>query len=95
MTRRTSGGRVSYPTLYASNGARHVIVPGVYLGAGVDSEPDGQPSGDALGDDNDIYYPPANDDEDGVVFTSAFRAGARATWSVTMSVAGHLDMWFD
>ena len=88
-------GALSYPTLYASNGARHVIVPGVYLGAGVDSEPDGQPSGDALGDDNDVYYPPANDDEDGVVFTSAFRAGARATWSVTMSVAGHLDMWID
>jgi hypothetical protein len=35
---------LTYPTFLANNGARHVIVPGVYLGASIDAEPDGQDS---------------------------------------------------
>ena len=31
-----------------------------------DPEPDGQPDPQALGDDQDLVYPPANDDEDGL-----------------------------
>ncbi|HUT30560.1 MAG TPA: GEVED domain-containing protein [Sedimentisphaerales bacterium] len=58
----------NYPTLLASNGARHIITPGPHFcavaGGGVpDPEPDGQPDPQALGDDND-----GNDDEDGVTF---------------------------
>lgn len=41
-----------YPTVAADNGANHRIEPGVYLGAQVDSETDGQPSTGADGDDN-------------------------------------------
>jgi hypothetical protein len=80
----------TYPTLLASAGARHTIVPNVFLGALIDPEPDGQPSPDALGDDTD-----GTDDEDGVVFTSLVVAGNVATVKVTASVAGFLDAWVD
>jgi hypothetical protein len=80
----------NYATLLASNGARHMIVPGVYLGSGVDGEPDGQPDPQALGDDND-----GNDDEDGVVFTSPLIPGQLATVDITASVAGSLTAWID
>ncbi|MDP6720436.1 MAG: hypothetical protein QGF59_17370, partial [Pirellulaceae bacterium] len=43
-----------YPTLRANDGARHVLVPDqIFLGAGVDSEFDGQPTRVADGDDAD------------------------------------------
>ncbi|MCK4340554.1 MAG: hypothetical protein KAY37_02375 [Phycisphaerae bacterium] len=83
----------TYPTLLANNGARHVIVaiiPGVFLGASVDSEPDGQPDPNALGDDND-----GNDDEDGVLFTMPLIPGAVAGVDVTANTAGQLDAWID
>jgi len=57
----------TYPTLLASNGARHRI-GGPWLGDLTDmpdAEADGQPDPNALGDDMDIFYPPVNDDEDG------------------------------
>jgi hypothetical protein len=79
-----------YPTLLASNGARHVIVPGFFLGASVDAEPDGQPDATATGDDLD-----GNDDEDGVVFTSPLTVGSLATVDVTASASGLLDAWMD
>ena len=85
-----------YPTVLASNGARHLIWPGVHLGAGVDWEPDGQPDPAALGDDNDIVFPPPNDDEDGVVFTSPTFVGFVVHIDVTASVAGPLlNAWID
>ncbi|PYJ07093.1 MAG: hypothetical protein DME25_04625, partial [Verrucomicrobia bacterium] len=74
-----------YPTLLADNGARHVIVPGVYLGAGVDCEADGQPSGDATGD---------GADEDGVVFAPLVPGGI-ALVQVTASTSGLLNAWID
>jgi len=79
-----------YPTLAATNGARHVIVPGLFLGTSVDPEPDGQPGAGALGDDGD-----GNDDEDGVTFTTALIAGQPASVDVTASAAGMLDAWID
>ncbi|MGB2805028.1 MAG: dockerin type I repeat-containing protein [Candidatus Zixiibacteriota bacterium] len=79
-----------YPTQLASNGARHTIVPGVFMGAAIDPEPNGQQSPDTLGDDND-----GNDDEDGVVFTTLAVAGNPATVKVTAPVAGFLDAWVD
>jgi len=80
----------SYPTLMASNGARHVIVPNLYLGAGIDAELDGQPDATATGDDND-----GNDDEDGVVFTSSLIPGTTASVDVTASAPGILNAWMD
>jgi len=80
----------NYPTLLASNGARHVIVPPVHLGFNIDSEVDGQPNAAATGDDND-----GNDDEDGVVFTSTLVPGQLASIAVTANAAGTLDAWID
>ncbi|MDH7487797.1 MAG: GEVED domain-containing protein, partial [Anaerolineae bacterium] len=80
----------TYPTLLASNGARHVIVSGFYLGASVDADPDGQPNGTATGDDND-----GNDDEDGVVFTTSLTPGTLAGVDVTASAPGVLNAWMD
>lgn len=56
----------NYNTRIADGGARHSIQPGfpavpnLFLGAGVDAEPDGAPNAAADGDDL------ANDDEDGI-----------------------------
>ncbi len=80
----------SYPTLLANDGARHTIVAGFFLGAGVDAEADGQPDATATGDDTD-----GNDDEDGVAFTSTLAPGITAMIEVTASQAGLLDAWID
>jgi len=82
-----------YPTTLAADGARHVIIPvipGIFLGNGVDPEPDGQPDATATGDDND-----GNDDEDGVVFTSLLIPGQLAIVNVTANAQGFLDAWVD
>jgi uncharacterized repeat protein (TIGR01451 family) len=81
----------TYPTLLASDGARHVLGIGPFLGAAVDGDPDGQPNGLAIGDDTDA----SGDDEDGVVFTSLLVAGETATLDVTASAAGLLNAWID
>ncbi len=88
----------NYQTLAANNGANHTINPAVYLGRGVDGEPDGQPDLNALGDDANInfagiFMPPG--DEDGVVFTSLIQQGQVATIDVTASAGGLLDAWLD
>jgi hypothetical protein len=84
----------TYPTMLANDGARHVIGPvgtmGVYLGSGVDADPDGQPDLSATGDDND-----GNDDEDGITFTSALIPGQTTTIDVNASTDGYLDAWVD
>ncbi|QQR82534.1 DUF642 domain-containing protein [Candidatus Campbellbacteria bacterium] len=91
----------SYPTRLVSDGARHVIVPGVYLGTLIDAETDVVPGSDALEDDNFGI-----DDEDGVLITSSPVAcptnhgcilvtGTTATMEVTASVAGYIDAWVD
>jgi len=74
----------SYQTLLASDGARHIIVPGLMLGALIDAEADGQPDASALGDDNNNI-----DDEDGVIFNGD------GTVTVTPSAPGWLDVWVD
>ncbi|MHC1776587.1 MAG: GEVED domain-containing protein [Lentimicrobium sp.] len=84
-----------YPTLGANNGAHHRIVPGFMLGNSIDPEPDGQPEPMALGDDNDVLYPPVNDDEDGVVFTTPLISGQVATVNITASAMGALNAWID
>ena len=82
-----------YPTLLGNNGARHVIVKGFQLGARIDSEVNGQPSGDAKGDD--AVPVGAADDEDGVVFTSPLVPGQTATVEVISSDKGFLNAWVD
>jgi hypothetical protein len=75
----------TYATTLASNGARHGISAGVYLGAGVTSETDGKPGASATGDAAD----------DGVQFTSALLPGQTATLEVTASTQGYLNAWMD
>jgi hypothetical protein len=86
---------INYPVLLVSNGARHSIVPGVYLGSQVDAEPDGQPSAGAVCDDNDCLYPSLGDDEDGVTMPPVINAGSTVNITVVASVAGFLDAWSD
>lgn len=57
-------GNGNYQTLIADGGPQHDIVPGLFMGAGVDNESDGQPNANADGDDA-----AGTDDEDGVVVT--------------------------
>ncbi len=74
----------TFPTLLASDGARHVIVPGIFLGATISGEPDGQPSSHASADVSD----------DGITFSDLL-AGNVATITVTASQGGQLDGWID
>jgi hypothetical protein len=67
-------GDAPFMTTLAQNGARHRIVPGFHLGAGVDFEPDGQASDGA--------------DEDGVVFRNGLLLGQSARIEVTASSNG-------
>jgi hypothetical protein len=80
----------AYHTLYADNGARHLIDSDVYLGYLIDAEIDGLPTSDALGDDQDNLS-----DEDGVIFTSDIVPGREATVMVLPSVDGFLSAWMD
>lgn len=79
-----------YPTLLANDGARHLIVPTVYMGKLIDAEPDGQPNATATGDDSSNLA-----DEDGIVFTSPLTPGLMASVNVTCSVSGFLFAWVD
>jgi len=80
-----------YPTLLASDGARHLLLGSVYLGLSVDPDADGQPTADADGDDTDIE----GDDEDGVVFTSKVIPAESAELDVTASASCLLNAWLD
>jgi len=81
----------TYPTLLASDGARHLLGGTLFMGATVDADADGQPSGDATGDDTD----PEGDDEDGVVFTSLLIPGGAADVDVEVSELCYLNAWVD
>ena len=81
----------NYPTLAASNGARHDIDPHIFLGDLIDPERDGQPNGNATGDDLSKL-----DDEDGVKFlTWPLIPGRWAKIEVKASVVGALYGWVD
>jgi uncharacterized repeat protein (TIGR01451 family) len=85
-----AGPLLDYPVLLADNGASHIIVPGIRLGARVDNEADGQPTEGATGDDL-----AGSDDEDGVLFLTPFTPGSTATIRVTAAITGYLAGWFD
>ena len=82
-------GDPPYSTFAASNGPRHRLGP-LFLGAQIDAEPDGQPTGNAMGDDL-----AGVDDEDGVTFTSPIKPAKPATVDVVASQPGLLDAWID
>ena len=77
----------SFPTTLANNGARHVLGSGLFLGATVDAEADGQPDANAAGD---------GADEDGVTFAT-LTAGSNAPITVAATVPGTavLNAWMD
>lgn len=83
-----------YPTLLGSIGAQHFAVPGFCLGQLEDTEVNGLPHPQALGDD--LNNQP---DEDGVVFTPAGQpllSGTQACVNVTLTgLSGLLDAWVD
>ena len=94
---------VSYPVTLAADGARHTFVSNWYMGAIVDSEDDGQPSANALGDDQGG---PGGDDEDGVLVWRGgsyvpldgehdFQVNATQALAIVTSGPGRLDAWFD
>jgi uncharacterized repeat protein (TIGR01451 family) len=91
------------PATYGTAGAgaaSHVVNPvnPLLLGTCVDTEPDGQPSANADGDDTTAGTSRVGmcfDDEDGVTFTSVLTACQTAHVAVTASAAGKLDAWID
>ncbi len=82
-----------YPTLLASNGPFHEVTSpdNVYMGTAPDSEPDGQPAVDALGDNNDLN----GNDEDGVTFLTPLVPGVSANIEVDAPLGGFLTAWID
>ncbi len=83
----------AYPTLLASNGARHEVLPAANptLGTNVDTEADGQPNSNATGDDA-----AGSDDEDGVVFPAELIPGTDGTVQLTTgATGGTISCWVD
>ncbi len=81
----------TFPTVYARNGARHVLAMSVYMGPQVDSESDGQPNATATGDDLAGLA-----DEDGVTPLDPLLPGQPARVRVVTSITnGVLDAWID
>jgi hypothetical protein len=79
-----------YKTLRASNGPRHQVVPGVFLGKSVDADP-GWYSDEEAQDDDWL----GTDDEDGVIFVTPLVPGQMATVCVEASADGFLWGWID
>ncbi len=80
----------TYPTKMSTNGAHHLIMPGIYLGSLLDGETDGFSDPDAMYDDNN-----GSNDEDGVLFASALSPGKTVEVSVAASAPGFLNGWVD
>ncbi len=85
-----------YPTLLASGGARHFVVPNMTLGTNLDGDADGQPTSTANGDDTDA----GGNDDDGIVFNTPLYPGAAAQITVTVSLpagtpSALLQCWVD
>ncbi|MCK5147239.1 T9SS type A sorting domain-containing protein [bacterium] len=77
-------GDAPYPfkTSLQENGARHIIVPGIHLGLGVDAEEDGLSDSLATGDK-----------DDGITFKGAWVQGDTVTAYVSASVKGYIFVW--
>lgn len=84
----------TYPTLLASNGARHAVLPvgNPTLGVFTDTEGDGQPNAGLTGDDGNG----GPDDEDGVVFPAELIPGTDRTIQLTAGATGGIvSCWID
>jgi len=82
----------TYPTLLASNGARHQVLPtgNPTLGTLVDTEANGQPGASLTGDDVN------SDDEDGVVFPAVLIPGTSGTIQLSAgATGGTVSCWID
>jgi uncharacterized repeat protein (TIGR01451 family) len=86
----------NYSTLLSDSGASHGIITGLFMGATVDGEADGQPNAAASGDDNNG----APDDEDGVTVadlslrvgtTPTVRVNATNTTGAAAQLCGFID----
>jgi subtilisin family serine protease len=79
-----------YNTLFGNNGARHRVSDRALLGAAITADSDGQPSADAL-----------RDEDDGVVWgtnyqlAGLFNRNFQTSVTVTLSSPGSLDGWID
>ena len=71
----------NYGTTIVNNGPQHLIIKELYLGAGVDGEPDGQPTTPADGDD--INGTP--DDEDGIASFPSIEANPGSTFTIDLT----------
>ncbi|MFW6172101.1 MAG: Ig-like domain-containing protein, partial [Planctomycetota bacterium] len=80
---------LGYPTLLADDGARHGVTVGYQLGELIDSEPDGLPHPEALGDNLDNL-----NDEDGVELPDTLFQGMTASMEVTVQTSGHPRGYF-
>ncbi len=91
----------TFPTTIGSLGAVHVLGSGVYLGACVDADLDGQPTADALGDDLAVgtatfgSCATVGDDEDGVTFGGLMVQGSGVSVNVVANEACTLSAWID
>ena len=74
-----------YATLLADDGPRHALDGLTFLGAGVSSEGDGQPSATASADSND----------DGVIYVDPFVPGGLGEFSFNLPLPGYLSIWMD
>ncbi len=96
----TGNGAGDYDTLLLNNGPSHII-GGPRLGINVDSDLDGQPAADALGDDNDIFAadpqnPSPIDDDDGVAISGLVVGQSTGVANFTVTNAdGRVDAWID
>ncbi len=87
-------GVVGYRTTFASNGAFHTVNHQIYLGELVDTESDGIPTSDALGDDINGPAGAPPDDEDGVFITD-LSAGIVNNIRVVAHGEAFLNAWVD
>jgi subtilisin family serine protease len=97
------GDLLGFPTMLAQNGPYHQTVPGFQLGTFIDSELDGQPHPDGLGDDNRGIA-----DDDGVKIVDAagrsqdilgnpipISPGKNRTEVAVQGLGGLLNGWMD
>src|SRR5262245_34020059 len=79
---------ILYGTLLANNGPRHTVTPGVFLGANVDSEADGQPNATATGDDTNGGTTSPPGDEQGADFDQPLQPGGVTSVEVSANIPG-------
>lgn len=86
----------TFHTSKSVDGARHLVVPLVFLGAGVDAEDDGSPGISSEGDD--LFTLSGVNDEDGVFFPPLVAGTAVDLTVVASTLSGlptYLDAWID